>query len=225
MSLAEGNELIEINEADFLDAGTAIEKWQQFPASVISHHGEACCRIAREWVLSMDYSLLNAGEPLTGPRWLRQKYAWGASAWPIHWCEAAEQETLDCGALAALAHEIFVARGVTSFPAQLIQQYNEDAARHWYRGWNGDETSVHWIKEDLIYHEGCAVVMRGGGMRVWDPTASWWVNPKQFGGYGGVLALRVCAPQTSGHTGFTWGAHRIAANRWHKVERARADSA
>ncbi|HEX8651583.1 MAG TPA: hypothetical protein VF708_12145 [Pyrinomonadaceae bacterium] len=225
MSLVKGNEVIEINETDFLDAGTAIEKWQHFPASVISSHQGLCCRIAREWVLAMDYSLLNAGDPLTGPRWLRQKYTWGASAWPIHWCEAVEQKTLDCGVLAALAREIFVARGVTSFPAQLIQQYNEEASRHWYKGWDGDETSVHWIKEDIIYHEGCAVVMRGGEIRVWDPTASWWVNPKQFGGYGGVLALRICVAQTVAVNSFTWGTHRIVPNRWRKIERARADIA
>ena len=228
MSLAVGKVLIkgliEVNETDFVDASAAMEKWQHFPTSVISHHGKACCRIAREWFLAMDYSLLNAGNPLTGPRWLRHKYKWGPSAWPIHWCEAVGQKTLDCGALAALAHEIFINRGVTSFPVQLIHQYSEDAARQWYAGWHGNEGSVHWIKEDLIYHEGCAVVVRDNEIKVWDSTASWWINPKQFGGYGGVVVLRVFAG-SAGHNGssaaLSWGTHRIVPNQWQKIERAR----
>jgi hypothetical protein len=226
MSLVEGNELFEVNETDFVDASAVMEKWRHFPASVISHHGEACCRIAREWILSMDYSLLNAGNPLTGPRWLRSKYAWGPSRWPIHWCEAAREKTLDCGALAALAHEIFTARGVKSFPVQLIQQYSETAARQWYKGWGGGaETAVNWIEEDLIYHEGCAVITRDREIKIWDPTASWWVNPKQFGGYGGVLVLRIFDEQQSAPGGFNWGAHRLLPNQWQKIARARGDFA
>ena len=86
MSLAEGSGLIEVNENNFMEAAAAINKWQHFPASVISHHGERCCEIAREWILSMDYAQVNAGSLLAGPRWLRQRYTWGPSSWPIHWC-------------------------------------------------------------------------------------------------------------------------------------------
>ncbi|HEY0077228.1 MAG TPA: hypothetical protein VGB73_01170 [Pyrinomonadaceae bacterium] len=227
MSLAEDNKLIacnkpfDVNETDFVDATAAMEKWQHCASSCMSHHGEACCQIAREWIFSMDFSQLNAGNPLTGPRWLRQKFAWGAATWPLYWCEAVKQKKLDCGALAALSYEIFTARGVKSFPVQLIHQYTEDAARHWYKGWNGDETTVHWIKEDLIYHEGCAVLVGESEIKVWDSTASWWISPKQIGGYGGVLVLRVFAEQGAYPNGFTWGAHRIFPNQWQKIERAR----
>jgi hypothetical protein len=227
MSSAEGKRMIEINETDFADASAAIQKWEQFPTSCISHHNAECCRLAREWMLSMDYSQLNAGNPLTGPRWLRLKFKWGPSSWPIYWCEAVEEKTLDCGALAALAQELFVARGVRCFPAQFIQQYTEQSARHWYKKWEGDESSVQWIKEDLIYHEGCAIVARDDEIKVWDPTASWWVNPKQFGGYGGVLVLRIFDSQSSSasQTGFKWGTHRIIPNQWQKILRARGDFA
>ncbi|HEY0005174.1 MAG TPA: hypothetical protein VGB17_10235 [Pyrinomonadaceae bacterium] len=229
MSLAEGKalskELIEVNETDFVETSAAIEKWQHFPASVISHHGAACCRLAHEWMMAMDFSQLNAGHPLTGPRWLRQKFSWGPSRWPIYWCEAVQEKTLDCGALAALSQEVFRARGVKSFPAQFIEQFSEDAARQWYRKWEGDESSIHWIKEDLIYHEGCAVLVRDDEIRIWDSTASWWVNPKQFGGYGGLLVLRVFADEKESPASFSWGTHRIIPNRWHKIERARGDFA
>jgi hypothetical protein len=223
MSLAEDKELIEVNETDFLDTTAAIERWQHFPASAILHHGKLCCRIAREWIISMDYSQLNGENTLAGPRWIRQKYKWGPSSWPISWCEAVERKTLDCGALAALAQEVFTARGVLSYPAQLIQQYDEDTTRHWHRKWNEDEASVHWIKEDLIYHEGCAVVSRDDEIKVWDASAGWWINPKQFGGYGGLLVLRVFTPQTESSAILNWGPHAIVPNRWQKIERARGD--
>jgi hypothetical protein len=225
MSLAEGNELIEVNETDFADADAAMRVWQDFPPSVISHHGGLCCQVAREWILSMDYSQLNGGNPLTGPRWLRLKYMWGPSTWPIHWCEAVEKKTLDCGALAALSQEVFAGRGVRCYPAQLIQQYTEDATRQWCKRWDTDEISMRWIKEDLIYHEGCAVAARGDELMLWDPSAGWWIKPEQPGGYGGLLAVRIFSTQGEPSHGFKWGAHRIAPNQWQKIERTRGDFA
>ena len=226
MSLAEGKELFEVSESDFVDAAAALSRWEHYPASTISHHGGRCCDVAREWVLATDFSQLNAGDALAGPRWLRQKFAWGPSPWPLHWCEAVRQKTLDCGAHAALAHEIFRARGVRSFPAQFVLQYSEHDAGHWCRRWGADgESPLHWVNEDLIYHEGCAVVPARGGdeIKVWDSSTSWWVNPKQFGGYGGLLALRIFDPQAGPDTAYKWGGHRIAPNVWEKVERARGD--
>ncbi|HEX8128167.1 MAG TPA: hypothetical protein VF527_03630 [Pyrinomonadaceae bacterium] len=223
MSLAEGK--IEFDETDFADTSAAMQKWQHFPASTISHHGAQCCHLAREWVISTDYSQLNAGNPLTGPRWLRLKYTWGPSTWPIYWCEAVEQKTLDCGVLAALAQEVFAARGVRSYHAQFIQQYTEDATRQWSKRWAGDDAPVHWIKDDLIYHEGCAVVLRDNEIRLWDPSAGWWVNPKQSGGYGGLLALRVFVTQANAPAEFVWGKQRISPNHWQKIERARGEFA
>ncbi len=231
MSLAEGKAMkpmkatVEINETDLADAQAAMLKWQDFPASFIQHHNEACCRIAREWMVSMDFSQLSAGNPLTGPRWLRRKFKWGPTRWPLHWCEAVEQKSLDCGALAALALELFAARGVKAYAAQLIQQYTEDAARHWHKNWTEDEADSHWIMDELIYHEGVAVVVRDREIKLWDPTASWWVNPKQFGGYGAVLLARIFDTGASAGDHFKWGAHTIRPNRWEKIERARGEFA
>jgi hypothetical protein len=220
MSLVRDNELIEFNEIEFADGGAAMQEWQHLPASTISHHGERCCRIAREWVLSMDYSQLNASDTLTGPRWLRLKYKWGPSVWPIHWCEAVEQKALDCGALAAMAQEVFVSRGVRSYPAQLIQQYTEVATRHWRKTWLDGETSAHWIKQDLIYHEACAVVVRDNEIKIWDPSAGWWIKPEKSSGYGGLIAVRVFTRETEAHINFRLGAHVIAPNVWQKIARA-----
>lgn len=223
MSSAVVKNLIEINEAGFVDTEGALRTWQDWPASALSHHGEACCRVAREWVVATDYAQLGGESPLAGPRWIRQRYPWGPSRWPLNWCEAVRRKSLDCGALAALSHEVFLARGVRSFPAQFVQHFSEDAARDWQRRWEGEDAPSGWIREDLIYHEGCAVLTAGEEIKVWDASAGWWVNPRQPGGYGGLLAIRIFDTQVEPGTAYRWGAHTIAPNVWQKLERSRGD--
>lgn len=226
MSSAGGEQtMIEINETSFADVAAAIGRWQHSPASSISHHGEQCCRIAREWVLAMDRSQLNGAPSLTGPRWLRQKYKWGPSRWPIHWCEAVGKKTLDCGALAALAHEVFLARGVKSYPAQFIQQFSDRDTCHWQRNWDGEQCSANWIEDELIYHEGCAVVVSGQEIKFWDSTASWWFNPRHVGNYHGLLAVRLFAPPAESHEDFRWGLHTVAPNQWQRLGKVYAVAA
>lgn len=209
--------VIEVAQTLAADLDAGVQNWQNFPASTISHHGTACCDLAREWIVSMDFSQLNGANPLTGPRWLRQKFKWGPSKWPMHWCEAVREKTLDCGALAALSHQLFLARGVRSFPAQFILEFNDASTRHWQETWAAENTCTHWISEGLIYHEGCAVAVGENEIKLWDATATWWVNPKQFGGYAGLLAVRVF---TDAPNEFTWGQHSIPPNLWHKVEKS-----
>ena len=202
--------------AENLDA--AILNWEKVPASTISHHGHACCDVAREWITAMDFSQLNAGHILTGPRWLRNKFKWGPSQWPLHWCEAVRQKTLDCGALAALSHQLFLARGVRSFPVQFVLEFNDVSTRHWTDVWAAAGTCAAWINAGLIYHEGCAVAVSETEIKLWDSTATWWINPKQFGGYAGVLAVRVFSDHdTTEPLTLRWGSHRLPANKWQKI--------
>jgi hypothetical protein len=189
------------------------EAWKDFPHSHMSHHGKACCETAREWFLSMDHALLAGESSLTGPRWIRSRYDWGPSAHPIHWCEAVKRKTLDCGALAALSIECFKERGVPVFPAQFVQSYSKDATAHWRNRWADDDVSAHWLADDLIYHEGCAVLLPDGTIRLWDASAAWWMNPEQTAGYGGVAALKIW---TGGlvNDKLQWGRHRIPVDEW-----------
>ncbi|HYP00836.1 MAG TPA: hypothetical protein VER76_11650 [Pyrinomonadaceae bacterium] len=217
MSSAAGKKMFGTEGCAPASTAGAFEKWQHFPASALYSHDAACCRVAREWVLATDFSQLGGESPLTGPRWIRQRYTWGPSRWPLSWCEAVERKTLDCGALASLAHELFRARGVKSYPAQFVQHYTDEATRHWREKWNREDCSVHWLNEDLIYHEGCAVAVRGDEIKLWDASAGWWVNPRQFGGYGGLVALRVHSPGAPPDTTFRWGANFIHANIWQDI--------
>ncbi|HWH22318.1 MAG TPA: hypothetical protein VNT25_03370 [Allosphingosinicella sp.] len=193
-------------------------RWEHFPYSCFSHHGEACCDIAREWVLAMDFAQLNGADLLSGPRWMRQKYEWGPSSWPMHWCEVVERKVIDCGAHAALAHEAFAARGVTAFRAQFVQRYSEDALAQWRTKWGEEQVSDHWIAEDAIYHEGNAVLVGEDEVKLWDASAGWWINSRQTGGYGALAAVRIFAEgQWGGGDGFRWGENRIKPNQWHSI--------
>ena len=196
----------------------ASARWQDFPISCLSHHDEACCEVARQWVVAMDFAQLNGGDPLSGPRWLRARYEWGPSPWPIHWCELVERKVIDCGAHSALAHEAFAARGVAAFRAQFIQRYGADAHAQWRAKWVADEVSDHWIGDDVIYHEGNAIVVGGGEVKLWDASAGCWLNPRQTSGYGSLAAVRFFAG-TAFPAGerLRWGEHRIRPDIWNQM--------
>jgi hypothetical protein len=199
---------------NFHKATEVFEKWKDWRASEISHHGKSCCAIAREWIVATDFSQLGGTSLLTGPRWLREKFNWGASSFPIFWCEAVRREKLDCGALAALAHEVFSARGVESFRVQMVQRFSEIATTQWSSSWSNGE-QLRWTDKDLIYHEGCAIKAGGGAeIKVWDASAGWWVDAKAQDGYGALLAIRVAANEEKD---LEWGNYRIKADRWTKL--------
>jgi hypothetical protein len=122
---------------------------------------------------------------------------------------------LDCGVLAAMAHECFATRGVKSFPAQLVQQYSLEATAHWREHWAENDTSTHWIKDDVIYHEGNAVLLPDGTIKLWDASAAWWMNPSLTNGYGSLTALRIHDLKASPGTVFRWGQHQITPNTWY----------
>jgi len=197
------------------DVGNSVSylRWENFPNSYLSNHGAACCETARQWFRAMDFAQSNGGLRSSGPRWIRQKYNWGPSAWPLHWCEALAAESIDCGAHAALAEEAFRARGVTTFRAQFVQRYDANATSQWRKRWSADEASDHWLAGDHIYHEGNAVQIYGNEIKLWDGSAGSWMNPSHAEGYGSVIAVRLAslneAPQD-----LKWGDHSIRTGNW-----------
>ena len=196
----------------------AILNWRYRAASVLLHHGKSCCAVAREWTFATDYMQLNGEHELTAPRWLRARYKWGPSKWPLSWCEAVEKKTLDCGALSAMACAVFTARGITAYPAQLIQIYSEQSAKHWLANWSAEDAPADWVNNGLAYHEACAVVIDKNVIKIWDPTAACWVNPPQFSGYSSVLAVRVIAWPLPSATTLTWAGNEIQCNEWQKIK-------
>jgi hypothetical protein len=192
-------------------------KWQHFPNSHISHHGLPCCDIAHEWLIAFDFAQLNGGSLLTGPRWMREHSTWGPSAWPIHWCEAVDRKVVDCGAHAAMAHEVFTARGIPTFRTQFVQSYSAEAAASWRENWAKEKVSDHWIDGDAIYHEGNAVLIGDDEVKFWDGSAGWWINPRQTPGYGSLVAVRIEADAQTYAGSLRWGDRRITPNQWTAV--------
>ncbi|HEY8591766.1 MAG TPA: hypothetical protein VIL42_02745 [Sphingomicrobium sp.] len=218
MYLVEVESAAKDQAAEVVAPGAPSDRWEEFPYSRLSHHGDRCCEMARQWVVAMDFAQLNGASVESGPRWLREKYKWGPSPWPMHWCDVVERDTIDCGAHAALALEVFAARGLAAFPAQLVQKYSKEATDQWRGSWEAEEVSCHWLDGEHIYHEATAVLVGTGELKVWDGSAGSWVNPRQRGGYGSVLSIRVFADSPEAiSNGFRWGEQRIAANRWQQI--------
>lgn len=211
-----GTKIVETKKNGFHKPIEVYEKWQAWQASDISHHGEICCGIAREWITATDFSELGGASLHTGPRWLRQKFIWGASSFPIYWCEAIRKKTLDCGALAALASTIFSARGVRSYRVQMVQRFSKVSTHQWSNSWYDTNEQLRWMNDDLIYHEGCAIEL-DGELKIWDASAGWWVNPESKDGYGALLAVRVSSLSLSPDITFKWGEHCIKAFQWTDV--------
>lgn len=134
----------------------------------------------------------------------------------MNWCEAVRRKTLDCGALAALAHEAFTNRGLKSYRVQLVQRFSEVSTDQWSNSWNDADAPMLWIDKDLIYHEGNAPRVSEGELKVWDASAGWWVDPKSGSGYGALAAIRVMAP--IGTADLMWGKRSIKPNQWQLVD-------
>ena len=192
-------------------------KWRAFPNSTIAHHGAACCDVAHQWLTAYDFAQLNGGDVLSGPRWIREHSAWGATVWPIHWCEAVDAETVDCGVHAAMAHEVFRARGVTAYRAQFVQRYSADAAASWRRNWARAGASDHWIDGDAIYHEGNAVLVGDDTVRLWDGSAGCWIDPRGGTGYGSLAAVRIEVGDPASPARLGWGGRAIPVDEWTAV--------
>lgn len=218
MYLAEVEERFEVPGESGRPAPLPSDRWADFPHSALSHHGEACCETARQWLIAMDFAQLNGGGITSGPRWLREKYKWGPSHWPMHWCEAVKRKTVDCGAHAALALEAFRARGLTAFPAQLVQRCTAEAAEQWRGKWESEDVSCHWLDGEHIYHETTALVIGEEEVKIWDGSAGCWIDPRQSGGYGSVVAVRICAAgHFGGGDGLRWGERRLKPGLWVQI--------
>jgi hypothetical protein len=216
MYLVAAEERNEARAAPAEPAAPPSARWQHFPISMLSHHGGACCEVARHWVIAMDFAQLNGSDRLSGPRWLRARYEWGPSPWPMHWCELVERKVIDCGAHSALAQAAFTARGVTAFRAQFVQRYGPDAHAQWRSKWGAEQVSDHWIGDDVIYHEGNAVLLGDNKLKLWDASAGCWLNPAQTNGYGSLAGLRLFGDGAAARrTGLRWGEHRITLDQWH----------
>jgi len=186
---------------------TVAQRWGTRSPSFISPHDADCCRLAREWLSSMDVSL-RGNDRYAGPAWLRERYGWGPSQWPLYWCQAAASNVLDCGALAALARHLFSSRGVQVLPVQSVHRFPLHNIKHWIHTWEQAGTACEWVMGDLAYHETCAIRIRGQ-IQIWDPTDNCWMGHSSCG-YGSLVALRIVADDVA----VVWAGRQLATNVW-----------
>ena len=183
--------------------------WASHVPSVLWHHGAECCTVAQAWFRAMDRSMWRGDG---APAWIRARYDWGPTRWPLYWCDAVGAEELDCGAQAALAIEAFRGRGVDAVPVQLVQRYDVHDVPHWHRRWTECGASPGWAAEGLVYHEACAVITDGRA-RVWNPTATSWASPENVRGYGSIVAVRIGGATPTGRT-LAWGGLELPFGAW-----------
>lgn len=208
------------------DLSEAVARWKTQSPSHLSHHRARCCDMARAWFTALDYSLDPLQGPasrIAGPRWILDRFVWGPSAWPLHWCEAVESFRLDCGALSAFAREIYLQRSVTAAPAQVIQRYSKQAIASWRSRWASDLDPFEWLAQDHIYHEAVAVFPDGAGVRIWDPSNGCWIAHDHTKGYGSVVGIKVTPPSPSlDGAAARWGDRVLRLGAWNDIEESSA---
>ena len=169
----------------------SIQRYQERP-SAIDRHERLCCRRALSWLRAKDIAQSYSAGELCPPLWLRDQFSWGPMRWPIWWCSVPIVTSLDCGALAAIAVQIFKGRGETTIPVQLVMRYPRHAGEQWAALWDRSGARSDWIAGDLVYHEAAGVLNREE-LSIWDPTANRWLVPAESGSesFGTVVSLRV----------------------------------
>jgi hypothetical protein len=112
---------------------------------------------------------------------------------------------------------VFIARGRTAYPAQLVQRYTQDATDQWREKWRQDEVSCHWLDGEHIYHEATALLLGGGEVKIWDASSATWIDGDQSAvGYGSVIAARIVV-ETGANATLTWGRRQLTPNVWNQV--------
>lgn len=185
--------------------------------SAITDHDDACCREALSWLRGTDAARSYAGGCWHPPAWLRAAFDWGPLEWPVSWCSVPRLEVLDCGALAAVAKQLFAMRGQRAVAVQLALRYPQYAIEQWIRLWERSGQSAAWISDQTCYHEVCGV-LDGSRLSLWDPTESRWLDPPISAdeGFGAVAALRVVW-LGAGPTVVVWGRAAVTCCVWSRL--------
>lgn len=183
--------------------------WANWSPSILSHHGEECCSTARAWFLAMNRSLWRGQG---GPGWIAQRFPWGPTRWPLHWCTAMDAEELDCGAHAALTLEAFRSRGIRAVPVQLVQRQESHHLPHFHGWWESGGAAPGWAGHGASYHEACATIVDGVA-EVWDATVNAWLSPDHTQGLRSIAAVRLGGP-TPGGEEVLWRGLRVRLGDW-----------
>lgn len=175
------------------------------PASHFEHHNQQCCQAGQAWVWGVHLAYSN-GDPLS-ISWIRRRYPWAPTSWPVFWCELPNLEGGDCGVHAALAETCISASDVPVRRAQMLLRFGFEESEHWAAMWNREGVVPDWISADVCYHEVVAVGDRY--VRLLDPGDNVeWVSPHMPS----VLAVRILGGKGES---YVWGDREFATGLWY----------
>ncbi len=187
------------------------------PISPVISHQDECCTHAKEWFITLDASLRDPTNVWVGPTWISEKYQYGPSSWPLHWCKLIQMDSLSCNGFTSIACLIFKGRGLKAFPVQVIQRYPRHMTQRWRKEWKSRRLLDEWIYDELVRHEVCGVVDDENNLRLWDGTVGYWLEPVGAQEVGAVLALRPIGLEEGTPDKMKWEDHIITTNEWTRV--------
>jgi hypothetical protein len=192
----------------------------RFSISTIDDHREPCCRRARAWLHGVDANSSYRDGRWFPPTWLREKYNWGPLRWPLYWCSVPDAEVLDCGALAAVAQEVYRRRGMIAMPVQLILRYPQHVTNQWSAMWQRAGLSDNWISGEFCYHEACGALDGQTEILVWDSTANRWLDPPEspsesFASVAGIKLVEGASRASHTPRILHWRGIQLLAGVWH----------
>lgn len=137
----------------------------------IASHDTPCCRVAREWLFSMDDVYARLENSRLRLSWLYECYAWGPHFYPFFWCDLRRMDALDCGVFADLVETLLRRRGVECSRIQQYSLAHEGQKAFWKKKWASMGLDFsRWIVDDtFVYHE-LVVLNQNGTARFFDTT-------------------------------------------------------
>jgi hypothetical protein len=178
------------------------------PTEIADHHAD-CCVVARAWLECLDSTLHRGRARRAPPAWIAQRWRWGPTSEPLHWCEVAQAGALDCATSAALARELWSRRCAGILAVQLVERL----AAHRTATGSRDELRPGPAGGELAYHEAIGREQRGR-LEIWDCADCSWRRPAAGESTSATLSLRVHGARAAV---LRWGEHRVTPQSWNPL--------
>lgn len=180
-------------------------------------HGARCCEHARTWFEAAALARPpSQAQSLSSLTWIPGRWAWGPSAWPLHWCGLVELGHLDCVALATLSRYACQLHGIPNMTVHLVERAAASAVDNWRASWRRAGQPHAWARGVLAYHQVVGLV-DGAQLRLWDPTEVRERSPGERG-EGRPVAVQASGPRDAS---WWWEDCHVASQTWQPVSSTR----
>ena len=111
-------------------------------------------------------------------------------------------------AFRAFAIEIFRAKGVVAYNAQVLRYQHPSCTSHWQKKWKSQPQAFPWAASEFVYHEVCAVKTNEHSWGLYDPTDGYWIESESMNGHNDHFAVRIDSPEINGWSGIELGGYQ-----------------